>query len=323
MDSVSIEYRIKLDAYKIEVFQFMLNGSTFDLIKDMVPCPPKWTELSFRQCPHCPLNEVKNSHCPVALHLHDIVERFHGTRSIDKVELEVLTEERRVIQNLDIQTAIASILDLVLPTCGCPKTEHLKPLARFHLPLASEEETVFRVTGMYLLAQYFLSHTSSKAGINFDGLIQIYKDLHILNKAIASRLHEATQSDSVKNAFALVDVYSVLVPLLVEDQLVEMRGFFTSYLPERDSKSIVRKNFEKARALKLELVPLDDEVRKSNEPPAWVKGVSWAIENESARTVETRYTPKEWKSVADEILSKSELKLELEPIANEDEKNGE
>jgi hypothetical protein len=37
----------------------------------------------------------------------------------------------------------------------------VKPMARFHLPLASEEETIYRATTMYLLAQYFLREVRS------------------------------------------------------------------------------------------------------------------------------------------------------------------
>jgi hypothetical protein len=109
----------------------------------------------------------------------------------------------------------------------------MRPMARFHLPLASEEETVFRVAGMYLVAQYFLTHNGKKGQFAFDGLISIYEDFHILNKAIASRLQYATDSDSSKNAITLLDMYSSLVPMLLEDQLAEIRGFFTAFLARR------------------------------------------------------------------------------------------
>jgi len=323
MERVSIEYRIKFDTRSTEVFRFDLNGKTFDLIKREVRDPPAWTQLSFEQCSHCPLSADKHSHCPAALELCDIVERFDDTRSIDKVELEVITEERRVIQTLDIQRAIASMLDLILPICGCPKTAHFKPLARFHLPLASEEETVFRVTGMYLLAQYFSSHTSSGGRINLGGLTDLYNDLHILHKAVARRLQTVTQSDSVKNAFALIDVYSVLVPLLIEDQLVEMRSFFESYLPHVHIEPAKKTHFEKAKAFKLELVPLDGAAT-ADDKPAWLRQVTGASEAEPEKTEETEETEvtgvgkDTQRRVIDEILNGSGLSLELEPMTEEE-----
>jgi hypothetical protein len=213
------------------------------------------------------------------LQLHNIVARFHDTRSIDEVEVEVITEERQVKQRTALQRVIASMLDLVYPICGCPKTAFMKPLARFHLPLCSEEETIFRVTGMYLLAQYFLSRTPSRKGrIEFDGLTDIYNDLHILNTAVASRLQSATQSDSSKNAITLLDMYSTLVPLLLEDELAEMRGFFQAYLPiDAEAPQVITNYLERAKAFSLDLdnlklAPIEGETEsKPDDMPEWLK----------------------------------------------------
>jgi hypothetical protein len=277
MNSVHIIYRIKLNADTTEVFDFRLAEQTFDLISSKPATPPDWTRLDFRQCSHCPLSKEEHTYCPLALQLHNIVDRFHDTRSIDEVEVEVITEERQIKQRTALQRVIASMLDLVYPICGCPKTAFMKPLARFHLPLCSEEETVFRVTGMYLLAQYFLSRTPSRNGrIEFDGLTDIYNDLHTLNTAVASRLQNATQSDSSKNAITLMDMYSTLVPLLLEDELAEMRGFFLAYLPEDAGAPPILTNYlEKAKAFSLDLDSLKlaptEEERKRSDLPEWLK----------------------------------------------------
>lgn len=277
MNSVHIIYRIKLNQDTTEVFDFRLAEQTFDLISEKPVNPPDWARLDYRQCSHCPLSAAEHTHCPLALQLHGIVDRFHDTRSIDEVEVEVITEERQVKQHTALQRVIASMLDLVYPICGCPKTAFMKPLARFHLPLCSEEETVFRVTGMYLLAQYFLSKTPSRRGrIEFDGLTDIYNDLHILNTAVASRLQTATRSDSSKNAITLLDMYSTLVPLLLEDELAEMRGFFQAYLPADAQKAQVSTNYlEKAKAFSLDLDNLKlaptEEEEKHDDMPEWLK----------------------------------------------------
>jgi hypothetical protein len=205
------------------------------------------------------------------------------------------------------------MLGLIFPTCGCPKTAYMRPMARFHLPLASEEETVFRVAGMYLVAQYFLTHNGKKGQFAFDGLIQIYEDFHILNKAIASRLQFATDSDSSKNAITLLDMYSTLVPMLLEDQLAEIRGFFTAYLPEDEvaTEQVSSNNYlEKAKAFALELeselaiVPIES---KDSELPAWLRGVMDEDEKKPALGKATDT------SAIDAILSASSLSLALEP----------
>src|SRR6478735_6360882 len=255
MEPICITYRIGLNEKTTEVFDFNLDAQSFELISEPVENPPNWTELAFKQCSHCPLKLEEHTHCPMALQLHKVVERFHETRSIDEVKLEVITEDRTVVQTTALQRVLSSMLGLIFPTCGCPKTAYMRPMARFHLPLANEEETVFRVAGMYLLAQYFLTHNGKKGQFAFDGLIAIYEDFHILNKAIASRLQFATDSDSSKNAITLLDMYSSLVPMLLEDQLAEIRGFFTAFLPEDEIKTEATTNnyLEKARAFALEL----------------------------------------------------------------------
>jgi len=322
MDSISIEYRIRLGEGNTEIFNFELDGRTFDLVADEIRDPPPWTRLSFKQCPHCPLSEPKHTHCPVALQLCGIVERLHSTRSIDRVELEVITEERRVIQTLAIQRAIASILDLVLPVCGCPITAHMKPLARFHLPLASEEEAVFRTTGMYLLAQHFLSRTSAKSRIELDGLTRIYEDLHLLNKSISSRVQSATRSDSLKNAITLVDMYCMLVSVLLEDQLAEMRRFFGAYLPDAGREPVATNNFERAKAFRSELVFSSDvELLEIDDRPAWLKEITGAKKIEDTEQTETSESVDEKEKIIDEMLSKSGLSLALDPL--EDKKENE
>ena len=284
MDTVDIIYRIKLNDTRTEKFTFSLAEDTFDLQSDAPADPPDWTRLDYRQCEHCPLSTETHTHCPLALEMSRIVQRFDDTSSIDEVTVQVATDDRKVGQKTSLQRAIASMLDLIYPICGCPKTEFMKPLARFHLPLCSEEETVFRVTGMYMLAQYFVSRTPGSEGhIDFDGLTEIYKDLHILNSAIASRLKGATQSDSSKNAVTLVDMYSTLVPLLLEDELAEMRGFFQAYLPHDDEAGKGGGGYlDKAKAFSqdidnLGLVPIEGS---NDDMPQWMKEAKGLVEPE-------------------------------------------
>ena len=313
MEPVRITYSIELNQKTKEVFDFNLDAQSFELISEPVANPPSWTELAFKQCSHCPLKVEEHTHCPMALELHKVVERFHDTRSIDEVKLEVITEDRTVVQTTALQRVLSSMLGLIFPTCGCPKTAYMRPMARFHVPLASEEETVFRVAGMYLVAQYFLTHNGKKGQFAFDGLISIYEDFHILNKAIASRLQYATDSDSSKNAITLLDMYSSLVPMLLEDQLAEIRGFFTAFLPEDEIKTeVVTNNYlEKAKAFALELetdLALAPVNSADSELPAWLRGKFDEDEEKPASVISKVDT-----TAIDAILSASSLSLSLEP----------
>lgn len=303
MESVNITYNIKLRK-RVEQFDFKLDPDSFELQNALPDAPPEWTELGYKQCSHCPLGSAEHPHCPVAIRLHDVVERFHDTTSIDEVEMEIITEERRVIQKTDLQRAITSMLELVLPASGCPKTDHMRPLARFHLPLASEEENIFRVTSMYLLGQYFRSTTSQGGQIEFKGLIELYAELSVMNKALANRLQGVTRSDSVKNAITLLDMYSTLVPLLLEDQLAEMRGFFKAFLPKENISSVpvVTSNYLKSiKNAALELVPIEDEKSDDDET------------SQEGKKTEAKSAPPTSDAV-DSILKSSKLALELVPI---------
>jgi len=223
-ETLTITYRIRLSKRVVETFTFVLDPHTGDLLAEPLPAPPRWTELDYQQCPHCPLKKEQHPHCPLALQLCNIIDRLHDTTSFDEVDLEVITPERTITQRVELQRVIGSMVGLVSPTSGCPKTAYMKPMARFHLPLSTEEETLFRVSGMYLLAQHLLGNP-----MNLAGLHDIYEELHVVNKFIASRLKHATESDSSKNAIALLDMYSNLVPMMIEEQLPELRQLFSAY----------------------------------------------------------------------------------------------
>lgn len=224
METFTITYRIRLSKRVVETFTFVLDAHTGDLKTEPLPAPPRWTELDYQQCPHCPLKKEQHPHCPLALQLCNIIDRLHDTTSFDEVDMEVITPERTITQHVELQRVIGSMVGLVSPTCGCPKTAYMKPMARFHLPLSTEEETLFRVSGMYLLAQHLLGNKVDLAGLH-----DIYEELHVVNKYIASRLKHATESDSSKNAIALLDMYSNLVPMMIEEQLPELRQLFSAY----------------------------------------------------------------------------------------------
>lgn len=312
MDSVNITYVIKLSDQLTEVFDYRLDGNSFETHLDVNTAQfPRWTELDYKQCSHCPLNKEEHKYCPVAVQLHSIVEKFHDTRSIDEIELKVITEERTMIKVTALQNAISSLLGLVFPISGCPKTAGMKPLARFHVPMASEEETVFRVAGMYMMAQYFINNKGKQASFSFEGLIQMYDDLHIMNKAVASRLQTVTSSDSVKNAITLLDMYSSLIPALLQDHLVELRAFFSAYLPDDNLTDLPVSNYlEQAKAFKLELIPTDEELeaKLKADLPEWLQNTNDAEQELPEIALAKKDKP------AVPAFSDFVLNLQLEPV---------
>ncbi|WP_275096697.1 DUF6901 family protein [Sedimenticola hydrogenitrophicus] len=229
MGTIDIQYRFGLKNGHSETIDIRLDDRTLDRINLNGTPPPEWTELGFQQCPLCPLTGPNHPHCPVALGLADIAHRFDTIVSYDEIDLEVVTRERRVTQQTTAQRAISSLLGLIIATSGCPHTAYFKPMARFHLPLASEENTIYRAAGMYLLAQFFLRKEDSVSDPGLTGLRRIYENLHQVNLHIARRLKSATLTDSSVNAIVLLDSFTSTLPYVIEDHLDEITYLFTAY----------------------------------------------------------------------------------------------
>ena len=227
--NINIRYCFKLNNQSHEDFDLQLDGKTLEVINRSSDDLPDWTKLENHQCSHCPLDSSDNDHCPVAVSLVSVIDRFENVVSHDELELEVITSTRHVSQHTTAQKAISSLLGLLFATSGCPYTNYLKPMARFHLPLASEEDTVFRSAGMYLLAQYFLKQSAKASDLEMAGLKKIYDNLHLLNTGIAQRIRSATHTDSSVNAVILLDMFTNLMPFAIDEQLNEIRCFFDSY----------------------------------------------------------------------------------------------
>lgn len=234
MAIITTQYRFTFSSQRREVIDIHLDAETLERIDTLIHSNdlPAWTRLEIHQCPHCPLRSETHSHCPLAACLADIITRFDGVVSYDELDVEVITAERRVLQHTTAQNAISSLMGLLCATSGCPHTAYFKPMARFHLPLASEQDTIFRATGMYLLAQYFLKNEGQAADMELAGLTKIYDILHTLNVHLAQRLRDATQTDSSINAVILLDMFANALPFVIEERLDEIRPMFAPYLSE-------------------------------------------------------------------------------------------
>jgi hypothetical protein len=103
-------------------------------------------------------------------------------------------------------------------------------MARFHLPFADAQETVYRATSMYLLAQYFLQKEGKEADLEMKGLMNIYTRIQIINEAMASRLRAISEKDVALNSLVILDAFAQTVPFVIEDSLEEIRHLFATYL---------------------------------------------------------------------------------------------
>jgi len=191
---------------------------------------PSWTALKFEQCPNCPLQAKETSVCPVAQNLVPLLKVASSLISYDEVNVIVTTPDRIISADTTIQRAMSSILGLIMATSPCPHTEFLKPMAQFHLPLANEEETIYRTTSMYMLAQHFRHQQNMSYDMSFKGLIENYANLTVINRALANRIRSAIEQDATVNAIILLDLLSQAVSWSIEEQLDELQPIFKGYM---------------------------------------------------------------------------------------------
>lgn len=204
-----------------------LAGETF-----ISPDPddlPFWAELDYQQCENCPLSKQQTPFCPVAANLLPLIKWCGALSSYETVQIEVTTLERTISGNTTVQRALSSILGLIMATSPCPHTEFLKPMAHFHLPLATSDETIYRTTSMFLLAQYFLHKDGLDATLELDKLTEKYQQLQVVNRALARRFKAAISEDATVNAIILLDLLSKSVTWSIEDGLEELRYLFKPY----------------------------------------------------------------------------------------------
>lgn len=224
--AAQIRYRFDLPDGTRRSFEFSFDPRDFRLINPPPAAPPFWSQLGFNKCENCPLSAALHAHCPVALQMAGAVEDLQDLVSFDTVGVSVAQAERTIYADTTVQQAMSSVLGLIMATAGCPWTDRLRPMARFHLPFANESETVYRSVSMFLLARELFFADGSGG---FDGLASLYESLHIVNRDMARRLGAATQSDPARNAIALLDAYTILLPAALDASLEELKPLFAAW----------------------------------------------------------------------------------------------
>ena len=94
--------------------------------------------------------------------------------------------------------SIAGPVGLLIAGSQCPYTHFFKPMARFHLPFANKDETLWRAAATYLMARYFTDQGLKEEDMDLDGLVKIYNDVAQLN--VARIPHQVVERDLVADA---------------------------------------------------------------------------------------------------------------------------
>src|SRR3989304_5209498 len=181
---------------------------------------PFWTYLNYNQCSNCPLQTSIHKHCPAALDLEEIAEKFGNIISTERADVWVQTKNRTFFKNCDVQEALKSIFGLIMASGSCPILSRLKPLAQFHLPFADLEETVHRLVGTYLIKQHLIFR-EGKNDPDWDlkGVEKLYSELEIVNVHFMNRLRDASKKDASSNALYIFVTLTSLIAMDINNVL--------------------------------------------------------------------------------------------------------
>ena len=235
MDPIRVEYRFQLEDNQEDVYRFAIDALTLQVVNDPCEDLPSWTRLSHHQCPNCPLDAGSVSECPAAINMVGLVNRFNQLLSFEKAKVMVNTAERTIFSETTVQHGVCSLMGLLMAASNCPLTAFFKPMARFHLPFASMEETIWRATSTYVLSQYFLFEEGRDPDLVFKGLSNLYNEIQIVNVSFAKRLRSACRQDPMLNAIILLDMFAKSMPSAIEESLEELHHLFLPLLAHIDA----------------------------------------------------------------------------------------
>lgn len=219
-NSLNFTYRFEFENGSIREFSIDVDIETMTIINKRVEKPPEWTKLKNFKCPHCPLDEEKHIHCPLALSLVDTISEFNNNNSFDRVNITVITDKRKFFKETDLQSGVGSYLGIVMVTSGCPIMKKLSPLLHFHLPFATLEETEIRVFSLYLLAQIIKMKEGRTPDWEMKKLSKIYEDIITLNYNVSKKIANLESSDANINSIVLLNNFADFVTFTLNEKLI-------------------------------------------------------------------------------------------------------
>jgi hypothetical protein len=220
-----IEYLFTMDDGKVLNYKINFSRPWTDIL--VQSDYPVWTELDFKQCGNCPLNPEEYSHCPVAIDAKEIFLGFKEILSSSVANVRVITSEREYFKRCDAQTGLRALIGFVMATSQCPILSKMRGMAHYHLPFASIDEIVFRVSSSYLLSQYYLHQEGGEPDWELKGLKKYYKDLLTLNYDFLQRIRIASEAHSNLDVLSTLFSISSLLSINLEQHLQELKPLFT------------------------------------------------------------------------------------------------
>ncbi len=188
---------------------------------------PDWAKLDNEQCSNCSLDKNEHPYCPICLNIEELVEAFKEMLSTDNCTVICTTEERTFSKETSTQVGLFSIFGIIMATSNCPVIHLFKPMARFHLPFSSIEETMVRTASFYLLRQYFEYKKGAKPDIDLKKLDQYYSDVQLVNQGILARITNLVEKDAEMNAIVILNSLAQMFNMEFDESLDSLEYLFT------------------------------------------------------------------------------------------------
>lgn len=222
----AIQYEFHFHGGNHQEFEVVLDKATLSLVNFSRRPGPGWTKLAHQQCSCCPLSEDTHPDCPIAVNIAELVDSFKGRLSTEKCLVKCVTPERTYMKDTRIQEGLYSILGIVMATSDCPVMNFYKPMARFHLPFSTSEETLFRSASVYLLQQYFEHKRGGQPDFEIQHLRSRLRRVQDVNTGIIARIRSVSVKDADANAVIILDSFSKLLDMALEDRLSSLEYLF-------------------------------------------------------------------------------------------------
>ncbi|MFC2061844.1 DUF6901 family protein [Elusimicrobiota bacterium] len=212
-----------------------LSSNRIKLVKDGTEeemKKPDWARLKYFQCENCILDEEVHKYCPVTVNLIDVIDTFKDVESTEIVEVTVKTPEREFYSKVAVQKAISSLMGIYMGISDCPILGKFAPMARFHLPFSTVEETMYRTISNYLLAQYYIDEEGLKPDWKLDGLKKFYDEVAKVNTALCERVRSVSARDANVNAVIFLDNFAKNITFLIDVVLKKIKPIFQKYIDD-------------------------------------------------------------------------------------------
>lgn len=212
-DSSKKRFLIKLDQ---DTFEYKPSSST----------PPDWALLGIGRCKCCQLDLATNNYCPIAANIADLVISFKDTASHKSCLVSCISTARTCSKDTTVQDGLASIMGIIMATSGCPSMSILKPMAFYHLPFATVEESMYRSVSAYLLRQYFSHKNGESCDFFMHQIQEYYSAVQMVNEGILKRINLTSEMDADKNAIVTLNALAQILVMEVDEDLESLKRLF-------------------------------------------------------------------------------------------------